>query len=318
MQISEIIKIIDIDIDIDKDFNIKTLNTLKDAKADNLSFFDGNSKYEQDLPSTKAGAVLLESKYANSLPKGTLAITTDEPYLKLAIISKYFVKPIISNKINQNISPNANIDDNVFLGDNVTIKDGAIVLPNVYIGNSVTIEENSIIYPNVSIYADTLIGKNVIIHANSVIGSDGFGFAHTKNAEHVKIYHLGNVVIEDFVEIGSNTSIDKAVFGETRIKKGTKIDNLVHIAHNCIIGENSLLTAQVGLAGSCELGKNVSMGGQSGSAGHLKIGDFSTIVAKSGVTKTLKGKNYYAGFPAIDYKMWRKMQAKLSIFLKQI
>jgi UDP-3-O-[3-hydroxymyristoyl] glucosamine N-acyltransferase len=237
--------------------------------------------------------------------------------LKLAQLTKLFANEIPKKdgnapKIGENSNiQNVNFGKDVIIGNNVTIMSGA------YIGDDVLIADNTLIYPNVTIYPKTKIGQDVIIHANSVIGSDGFGFAHNLDGTHVKIHHLGNVIIEDDVEIGSNVSIDKGVFGSTVISKGTKIDNLVQVAHNCQIGENTLITAQCGLAGSSKLGRNVVMGAQSGSAGHLEIGDFAMIAARGGVTKSLDGAKTYAGFPAIEHKTWLKKEAKLSKMAKQ-
>jgi len=190
-------------------------------------------------------------------------------------------------------------------------------MPNSVIGPDVVIEKGCVIYPNVTIYRDTIIGKNVIIHAGSVIGSDGFGYAHTKDGKHVKIYHLGRVVIEDNVEIGANTTIDRAVFSETRIKKGSIIDNLVQIGHNCEVGEYSILVSQVGLAGSTKLGRNVVMGGQSATAGHLEIAPFTTIAARGGVSKSVKEPGVYSGFPLMPHKQWLKLQGLLAKILKK-
>jgi UDP-3-O-[3-hydroxymyristoyl] glucosamine N-acyltransferase len=315
--ISDILKHTDIKMDIKDNITINHLNTLKNASKNELSFFDGNQKYIKDLENTKAGAVLISQKYQDFVPKTTLALPTNSPSIDLAKITKLFVKDILSNKCDKKyISELSHINDSAYIGNNATIEDNVIIMPNVYIGNNVIIKKDTIIYPNVSIYSDTIIGENVIIHSNSVIGSDGFGFASTKDGKHIKIYHLGFVEIENDVEIGSNCSIDKGVFGATLIKSGSKIDNLIQIGHNCIIGNNCLLASQVGLSGSCELGNNVTMGGQSGSVGHIKIGDFSTIVSRGGVTKPLAPNNFYGGFPAVEYRLWKKMQAKLSILLK--
>ena len=179
------------------------------------------------------------------------------------------------------------------------------------------IGEGTILYPNVVVYRDCKIGKNCIIHAGTVIGSDGYGFAHTKDGKHVKIYQNGNVVIEDEVEIGANCTIDRAVFGTTLIKSGTKLDNLIQIGHNCEIGQNVLMASQVGISGSTKLGKNVVMGGQSATAGHLEIGDFATIAARGGVTKSLKGGKTYAGFPVMEHRLWLKLQAMLARMAKR-
>jgi UDP-3-O-[3-hydroxymyristoyl] glucosamine N-acyltransferase len=151
-----------------------------------------------------------------------------------------------------------------------------------------------------------------MIHSGSAVGSDGFGYAHTKTGEHVKLYQNGNVVIEDDVEIGANTTIDCAVFGSTVIKRGTKIDNLVQIGHNCIVGEHTIMVSQSGIAGSTTLGRNVVMGGQAAAAGHLSIASFTTLAARSGVTKSIIKGGIYSGFPLMEHKLWLKLQAKLA------
>jgi UDP-3-O-[3-hydroxymyristoyl] glucosamine N-acyltransferase len=190
-------------------------------------------------------------------------------------------------------------------------------MAGAYIGDFSTVGSNTIIYPSATIYHHTQIGENCIIHAGAVIGSDGYGFAHTKTGEHIKIYQNGNTIIEDDVEIGANSTIDRAVFGSTYIRRGTKLDNLVQIGHNCDIGEHTLMAGQAGIAGSTSMGRNVVMGGQSGTAGHLHIGDFATVAGKGGVTKSLKGGEVYAGFPAIRHSVWLKLQAKISRLVKK-
>jgi len=194
------------------------------------------------------------------------------------------------------------------------IEEGAQIMPNVTIGAHVTIGKNVIIYPNVVIYDACVIGEGCILQAGAVIGSDGFGYAHTKLGEHIKIYHTGNVILEENVEIGANTTIDKAVFGSTIIRKGTKIDNLIQIGHNCELGQNCIMVAQSGLAGSTKLGRNVVMGGQSAAAGHLEIGDFATIAARGGVSKSIEGGKTYSGFPLTLHSEWLKTQAKIAKF----
>jgi UDP-3-O-[3-hydroxymyristoyl] glucosamine N-acyltransferase len=316
VKLSQIIEKLQINLELQQDLEITSLNTLENANKNELSFFQ-NEKYENDLKNTKAAAVLIDEKYKNLVPQNTIAIFDNEPYLKLALATEIFKDEIpLKNGKEIQIGQNC-IIDNVNFGKNVIIKDNVTIMPGAYIGDNVTIEENSFIYPNVTIYPKTQIGKNVTIQANSVIGSDGFGFAHTKIGTHVKIYHLGNVIIEDDVEIGSNVSIDKGVFGPTIIKQGTKIDNLVQIAHNCQIGEYSLIVAQSGLAGSSKLGRNVVLGAQSGVSGHLSIGDFATVAARGGVTKTIEGKKTYAGFPATEHKKWLRKEAMISKMAKK-
>ncbi len=315
MKLSEICKVLKIDCDLKSDIEIKGINTLQDAKKGEISFLH-NPKYAKFLPTTKASAVILSKEYKDKLPKGVVPLFTDEPYLKVAILSKSFAKePWIDGEFY--VDSSAKVDKSVRIGKGAKIGKNVVVMPNVTIAPFVEIDEGSVIYPNVSIYRDTKIGKNVIIHSGSVIGSDGFGYAHTKDGRHIKIYHLGRVLIEDEVEIGANTTIDRAVFGKTIIKKGSKIDNLVQVGHNCEIGENSILVSQVGLSGSTKLGRNVVMGGQSATAGHLEIAPFTTIAARGGVTKSIKTPGVYSGFPLMPHKMWLKLQGILNRLLKE-
>jgi UDP-3-O-[3-hydroxymyristoyl] glucosamine N-acyltransferase len=316
MKLSEIIKILDIKY-IGKDIDIHSLNTLEDAQEGELAFFQ-NAKYLQDLKTTRASAVLVSEDFAQHLPEDVVALITDESYLKLAILTQYFAKPVALKDGDEpktgtgcHIQDNVNFGKNVILGKNVTILSGS------YIGDNVVIGDDSVIYANVSIYSDTIIGNRVIIHSGTVVGSDGFGFAHTRDGRHIKIHHLGYVHIEDDVEVGANTCLDKGVFGKTLVKSGSKIDNLIQVAHNCVVGSNSLIAAQSGLAGSTTLGDNVVMGAQSGSAGHLKVGDMAQIAARTGITKSIEGKKVYAGFPAQEHDKWLKYKAKLAYLSKK-
>jgi len=313
MKLSQIAKILEIEM-IGDDKDIQGMNTLMSADENEISFFH-NPKYLKELPLTKAGAVILDKEFMKELPANTTALISDEAYLKMALLTKYFVKPLKregekSIDESADIYPNANIG-NAIIGANTIIMSGA------FIGDNVEIGDNCIIYPNVSIYNDTKISNNVNIHAGSVIGSDGFGYAHTKIGEHVKIHHLGNVVIEEDVEIGANTTIDRGVFGSTIIKEGVKIDNLVQIGHNCEVGEYSIMVSQSGLAGSAKLGRNVVLGGQSAVAGHLSIAPFTQIAARGGVTKTIKESGIYGGFPLMPQKTWLKLQVKMGGLLKK-
>ena len=299
-----------------KDRSIDGIHTLSAATSTQLSFFT-DAKYASQLPSTKAAAVFIDEKYAALLPADTIALITEEAYLNLAYASKLFSHKVITKGGHPHLGENCDIDKRVRFGNNVTLGDNVTILAGCYIGDNVTVGSDTLLYPNVTLYHDCHIGTNCMIHAGTVIGCDGYGFAHTKMGEHIKIYQNGNVVIEDDVEIGANCAIDRAVFGTTYIRKGTKLDNLIQIAHNCDIGEHTLCAAQVGLAGSTTLGRNVVMGGQSATAGHLEVGAFATIAGKCGVTKSLAGGKTYAGFPAIDHKVWLRMQAKIAGLIKR-
>jgi len=315
MKLSKIAEILEIKFN-GEDKEISGMNTLMDANENEISFFD-NKKYLKELPNTKAGAVILKEEFKDYLPKNTIGLFSDEPYLKMAILTKYFVKPLIREGKNPKIDETAQIEKNVTIGNNTKIGKNVLIMSGAVIGSDCEIGDNTIIYPNVTIYNDTKIGCDVKIHAGAVIGSDGFGYAHTKMGEHIKIYHLGYVEIEDEVEIGANTTIDRGAFGKTLIKKGAKIDNLVQIGHNCEIGEYSILVSQVGLAGSSKLGRNVVMGGQAATSGHLEIAPFTQIAARGGVTKNIKESGIYGGFPLYPQKTWLKLQAKISGLLKK-
>ncbi|PHS33775.1 MAG: UDP-3-O-(3-hydroxymyristoyl)glucosamine N-acyltransferase [Sulfurovum sp.] len=314
-KLSQIIKDLNISF-TSNDIEIDGIHTLSKATSTQLSFFT-DSKHVSELPSTNAAAVFIDEKHAKLLPASTIALITDEAYLKLALASKYFSHKITTKGMYPNLGEGSDIDKYARFGKNVTLGKNVTVMAGCYIGDNVTIGDDTLLYPNVVLYHGTLVGQRCIIHAGTVIGCDGYGFAHTKQGEHIKIYQNGNVVVEDDVEMGANCTIDRAVFGTTYIRQGTKLDNLIQIGHNCDIGEYTLLAAQVGLAGSTTLGRNVVMGGQSAAAGHLEIGAFSTIAGKGGVTKSLEGGKTYAGFPAIEHRMWLKMQAKIAGLLKR-
>jgi UDP-3-O-[3-hydroxymyristoyl] glucosamine N-acyltransferase len=299
------------------DKEITGLNTLTNSNENELTFLE-NKKYLADLKNTKAAAVFVTKENVNEVPSNTIALVCDEPYIMLAKASKLFApnvvemdgeKPLIGG--GTKVMPNVYIGKDSVIGSDCTIMAGAFIGDNVKIGN------NTIIYPNVSVYRDCIIGNDCILHAGAVIGSDGFGFANTKDGKYIKIYQNGNVTIGNDVEIGANSTIDRAVFKSTIIEDGVRIDNLVHIGHNCKIGRGSILVAQVGIAGSTTLHSYVVMGGQSATAGHIEIAAFSTIAARGGVTKSItEPKKSWAGFPLFEHRQWLRLQGKISNLLK--
>ncbi|MDF1875456.1 UDP-3-O-(3-hydroxymyristoyl)glucosamine N-acyltransferase [Sulfurimonas sp. SAG-AH-194-I05] len=300
-----------------EDLEITSMNALKDAKEGQLSFIS-NAKYVKDIAISQASAILVDEKTKEYVPDNCVALVVDNPYMKMAILSKSFAPLIEDSRLDKaivgegtRISPKAEIAHGVRIGKNCTI------LAHVYIGTSCVIGDNTVIYPNTTIYRDSIIGSDCVIHSNTAIGADGFGFATNASGEHTKIYQNGNVVIEDDVEIGSNVSIDRAVFGSTRLQKGVRIDNLIQVGHNCVLGEYSVLVAQSGIAGSTTLGRNVVLGGQSAIAGHLTIAPFTSFAARSGVTKSIKESGLtFAGFPLMEHKPWLKLQSKIAKLLK--
>jgi len=316
MNIKEIVTIIGAEFS-GSDLEITGMNTLKDASSSELSFVS-NSKYVKDIESSNAGAIIVDENTKEFVPDGCIALVVDAPYWEMAILSKYFAPLIEDDSLpkatigeGSRVSAKAEIANGAKIGKNCTI------MAHVYVGADAVVGDNTILYPNVTIYRDCVIGNDCIIHANTVVGSDGFGFATNKMGEHKKIHQNGNVVIGDDVEIGSNTSIDRAVFGSTSISKGVRIDNLVQIGHNCEIGEYCVFVAQSGSAGSTIFGRNVVMGGQAASAGHLEVAAFSTFAARSGITNDIKesGKTF-GGFPLMDQRKWLKLQVKIARLLK--
>ena len=297
------------------DIDIDGIHTLSEASPSQLSFFN-DAKYASQLSETKAGAVLIDAEHAKLLPDTSIALITDEPYLKLALASRLFAHKIETKGEAPRKGEGCDIDEQVRFGKNVSLGDNVTILAGCYLGDNVTVGSDTLLHPNVTLYHGTTIGERCIIHSGTVIGSDGYGFAHTRTGEHVKIYQNGNAVIEDDVEIGANCTVDRAVFGTTYVRRGTKIDNLIQIAHNCDVGEHCLFASQVGLSGSTTLGRNVVMGGQSATTGHLKIGDFSTLAGRCVATKSLEGGKTYGGFPAIEHRLWLRLQAKISGLLK--
>ena len=294
MKLSKIAEILNIELS-GADAEITAINSLQNARQSELSYCDSD-KNEKFLFATKAAAVLV--KIGTAAPSGVRALECENPHLAFAILSAHFAKPLIRSGAPAKIAASAQIEQGVHIGVNSTIGENCVILSGAYIGD------------------DVHIGSGCVIHANAVIGSDGFGYAHTKTGEHVKIYHNGNVVLQDEVEIGACTTIDRAVFGSTIIGRGSKIDNLVQIGHNCELGQNCLIVSQVGLAGSTTLGRNVVMGGQSGSGGHVSVGDFTQIAARGGISKDLAGGKNYAGHPIMELSEWFKLQAKIVRFFR--
>lgn len=299
----------------DENIVITGVNSLEDAKENELTFL-GNEKYLHFLKDTKAGVIFfpLNMYVQESQEYGNKnLILIDNPQLAFAkILTMLDQERLASIKIG--ISPKASIAENVTLGKDVTIGHNVVIennsiignntkiLPNTYIGNDVCIGKNCLIYPNVTIRERTRIGDNCIIHPGVVIGADGFGFVNT-GKEIYKIPQIGFVEIGNNVEIGANTTVDRAAIGKTFIDDNTKIDNLVMIAHNVQIGKNSTIVSQVGIAGSTKIGNNVTIGGQVGVVGHIKIGNNIMIAARSGVTASLKEDNQVvAGYPLQSYR----------------
>lgn len=303
---------------ITNDFMLEGLAPLESATQNQVSYIQ-QDKYIQGLQDSKAGAVLIRETIQDKVPSHIQPLIVDNPHLAFALLSQLFAKGdfIARPHVDSKIDTSASIAANVVLGNNVNIGANTVIMPGVVIADNVSIGSNCKIYPNVVIYRESVIGDRVLIHANSVIGSDGFGYAQNALGEHVKIEHNGRTIIEDDVEIGANNVIDRAVFGETRVKKGSKVGHSCVIAHNSVVGEHSLLVAQVGLAGSTTTGRNVVLGGQVGTAGHVHIGDFVQVAGRGAVSKNLPPKSKWGGHPIMQLDEWMKFYVNLRRMLKE-
>jgi UDP-3-O-[3-hydroxymyristoyl] glucosamine N-acyltransferase len=283
--------------------------------------FISNPKYEEYLYTSKASIIIVNESLEIMRPVSPTLIRVKDAYSGFAfLLEKY--NQIISGSgktgIEQPsyIAPTATIASDVYvgafsyIGDHAVIAAGVKIYPGCYIGNNVAIKENTKIYSGVKIYDECHLGCNVVIHSGTVIGGDGFGFAPLDNGTYKKIPQLGNVIIEDDVEIGANTTIDRATMGSTIIRKGVKLDNLIQVAHNVEIGEHTVIAAQTGISGSTKVGKNCVIGGQVGMVGHIHIADGTRINAQSGISKSVLNTNTTInGSPAFDYKSSLKSQA---------
>ncbi|MBU4478350.1 MAG: UDP-3-O-(3-hydroxymyristoyl)glucosamine N-acyltransferase [Candidatus Omnitrophica bacterium] len=312
--LKEIAQLIDGAVVGDDRIEITGVCGIKEAKEGDITFV-ANPKYVALMRHTKASAIITTSDVKKTLKP---LIVTENPSLAFAKL----LSLVAPNEVThfKGIHPTAIVGENVTLGkdivihpyvvveDNVGIGDNTILCAGVFVGHNTKIGSDTVIYPHVSIRERVTIGARVIIHSGTVIGSDGFGFATVKGLHH-KIPQIGTVIIEDDVEIGANVTIDRARFDKTLIKHGTKIDNLVQIAHNVVIGENTIVVAQTGISGSTIIGKNVILAGQSGIIGHISIGDNAVVAAQAGVTKSVPDNTCVSGYPAKPHKKAKRINA---------
>lgn len=290
--------------------NISSFSEIEKGYKGAISFLS-NLKYAPYLYSTKASVVILSEEYVLEKPVNATLIRVKHPrrsfaklmemYQEFTNIKKGIEQPSFIDETAE-LSEDVYVGAFAYIGKNVKIGKDVKIYPHVYVGDHAIIDEGTILYSGVKIYSQTEIGKNCILHSGVVVGSDGFGFTPDEKGVFQKVPHIGKVIIENNVEIGANTTIDKATLGKTLIKKGVKLDNLIQIAHNVVIGENTVIAAQSGIAGSTKIGKNVMIGGQVGIVGHLEIGDYVKIHAQSGITKKIFSKTTVRGTPAMDHK----------------
>lgn len=298
---------------------VGSFGKIEEAKAGQLTFL-ANPKYEDYVYSTAASVIIINENQELKQTLDATLIRVPNAYSAFAtLLSKYqemVTQKLVGIQQPSYIAPSSKFGENIFvgafayIGENVTMGNNVKVYPNAFIGSNVQIGDNCIIHPGVRIYHDCILGNNVIIHAGTVIGSDGFGFAPQEDGSYKKVPQMGNVVIENNVEIGANSAIDRATIGSTLIKEGAKLDNLIQIAHNVEVGNNTAIAAQAGVSGSTKIGNNVMIGGQAGIVGHIQIADGSKINAQSGVSKSIKIRNStVTGSPAFDYTSALRSQA---------
>ncbi len=309
--VSQIALLINGKVDGDASVAVDSFGKIEEAKEGQLTFFS-NPKYEEHLYSTNASVIIINEDF---IPKKTVTATlirvTDAYTAFATLLTKY--QEIMTQQLSGvqqpvYIAKTAKYGEHVFigafayLGENAKIGNNTKIFPNAYIGDKVIIGDNCMIHPGVKIYHDCKIGNHVTIHAGTVIGSDGFGFAPQTDGSFQKVPQIGNVIIEDNVEIGANATIDRATIGSTLIRKGAKLDNLIQIAHNVEVGNFTVIAAQAGISGSTKIGNSVMIGGQAGLAGHLQVADGSKINAQAGLGKSLKTPGTaVTGSPAYDY-----------------
>lgn len=302
------------------DVAINKLSKIEDAQKSSLSFL-ANPRYEQFLYTTQASVVIINYDQLLSQPVNATLIRVKDAYSAFSILLEQYKTLILDKKGIEEfafVHPTAKIGKNVYIGafayigPNAIVGDHCKVYPHVYLGDNVQVGNNTTLFSGVKIYFDCVIGNQVTIHSSTVIGSDGFGFAPQKDGSFSKVRQIGNVIIEDDVEIGSNTCIDRATLGSTIIRKGVKLDNLIQIAHNVEIGANAAIAAQTGISGSTKIGDRSIIAGQVGIVGHISIANGSNIGAKSGVNNSIKEENKaWNGVPLTNYRDSLKIQVIL-------
>lgn len=316
---AQIAMIINGKIEGNPDVLVQSFGKIEEAQSGQLSFL-ANPKYEEYLYRTKASLVIINDSQELKEPVSATLIRVADAYSAFAaLLTKYqemATQKLAGIQEPSYISKSAKYGQQVYigafcyLGENVELGNNVKIFPNVFLGDNVKINDNTIVHPGVKIYHGCVIGKNVTIHAGTVVGSDGFGFAPQADGSFKKVPQIGNVVVEDFVEIGANATIDRATIGSTLIKSGAKLDNLIQVAHNVEVGNNTVIAAQAGVSGSTKIGNNVMIGGQAGIVGHIQIADGSKINAQSGVSKSIKTPNAaVTGSPAFEYTSALRSQA---------
>jgi len=298
----------------DPNIIVSKLSKIEEGTKGSLTFL-ANPKYKSYIYKTKASITIVNSDFESEEKLSTTLIKVDDAYGAFTKLLEYY-NQIKLNKsgIEQPsfVSDSAKIGSDIYIGaftyigENVTIGHNVKLFPNAYVGDNVIIGDNSIIFSGGKVYSDCVIGNNCVINSGAIIGADGFGFAPIENGEYAKVPQIGNVIIEDYVDIGAGTTIDRATLGATIIRSGVKLDNQIQIAHNVEIGKNTVIAAQTGVAGSTKIGEGCQIGGQVGIAGHLTIGNNVRVQAQSGIGRNVKDNEILQGSPSFGYSDWNK------------
>ena len=304
----------------DSNVEVSTLSKIEEGKKGSLTFL-ANPKYKSYIYSTAASITIVNNDFEPEEELATTLIKVDDAYKAFTKLLEYYNQIKLNKSGIENpsfISESAKTGENLYIGafsyvgDNVKIGNNVKIFPNSYIGDNVVIGNNSIVFSGGKIYSECIIGNNCVINSGAIIGADGFGFTPDENGVYSKVPQIGNVVIEDDVDIGAATTIDRATLGSTIIRKGVKLDNQIQIAHNVEIGKNTVIAAQTGIAGSTKIGENCQIGGQVGVAGHLTIGNGVRVQAQSGVGRNIKDNEVLQGSPSFGYSDWNKSYVSVS------
>ena len=301
-------------VDGNPEIEVSKLAKIEEGKEESLTFL-ANPKYTHFIYSTQASITIVNDDFSPERELTTTLIRVKDAYAAFSKLLEYY-NQVKLNKTGVEqpsfISDSATYGEQVYLGafaylgENVVIGNNVKIYPNVYIGDNVTIGDDCVIFAGVKIYSETVIGNMVYIHSGAIIGADGFGFTPNEKGEYARVPQTGNVIIEDYVDVGAGTTIDRATLGSTMIKKGVKLDNQIQIAHNVEIGEHTAIAAQTGIAGSAKIGKHCLIGGQVGIAGHITIGNKVRVQAQSGVGRNIKDNEVLQGSPSFGYTDWSR------------
>ena len=311
---AQIAVILEGEVEGNPEIEVSKLSKIEEGGPESLSFL-ANPKYTQFIYTTKASIVIVNKIFKAEKEINSTLIRVEDAYKSFSKLLEYYNQVKMNKTGIENpvfISKSAIYGENIYigafayLGENIKIGNNTKIYPNVYIGDNVNIGDNVILFSGAKIYSDTIIGDNCVIHSSAILGADGFGFAPNEKGEFIKVPQTGNVIIEDNVDVGAATSIDRATLGSTIIRKGVKLDNHIQIAHNVEIGKNTVIAAQTGIAGSTKIGENCMIGGQVGIVGHITIGNNVKIQAQSGIGRNVKDNEILQGSPALPYSDYNK------------